>query len=909
MAALGPNLNPINNPPNPNGIQPPAPQNVNVVDAKLAEASARKLAKNILSGKMTTSGEFKTTSLGSHKANVLSGQINDRRKELSKQQGISGKLAHTFQRVKNFLTAGGRIRTDMQLLDEAEADLGTKIGKAESNAPQLKSGGVLLARGNIAENQFPGKKTVVVNSANTKLEWGRGGTNRALSDVVPKDKWENVHGHTSHRPFARSPDRIVVGEAVSGPQISDDFSMIQALGPRLDANTRQEDLPALQAQVLEAYENALKLAKEQGAECVQVPQFCTGSFMRDAPDDVKKAWPDMVNTAFLLAVQSQNRDGAMQVAMVIPEGATEPDFARASLGTAALREQVQRSQMKLIADMVRLAETHDMVAFYKDGPTACFGNFSTVPGGFEVQTAFLGKKRFYNVEAALHYAKAENAIILGRGNVDKLANDPLFKELQLCKTGEEALRLGRALERKYPQLYSNGAHGWHNGTKQKAVFEALQAKFALEPFHSLLQATGDTYLLEHKASPKAQDNYWSDGGDGKGVNALGYMLMAIRSGVTEVETLDLQIDPNHPDYVADKAVSKHAETANAGLDYTIYGQDRPREPSNAVRQEGAGPDHFEQDLERSLLSRAEQGDPEAKFELGLRYRLEHPEVAVRYFQELESNPEFAGRVREQMRDLELFDEMPSDDEYDALPEPAEDVHPGRAIASALFDQAQAADLNKNWVKFQENYARLQPDNTPLDQLKEGLVHLERMRREERSEADRVKVDEMDGMIAALKSRIEVTEQNLPPLEVRREQAQAVFKEFRSVNAGFNRLRGSEELQTALAKMKELRAQCNGELNPLSELQEMDNVLNMAEATVKRLTTYNDLKALIEGKLFKIDNSNKNAVEKNDAKRELIATQDFQRLKEIELAYMRFPPALRLNFAYKLVEEMRRSFNG
>lgn len=1135
MAALGPNLNPIN-PPNPNGIQPPVEhREVNVVNEKLAEATNRQLAKNILSGTMSRDRrELQTKSLDKHTFKALKNEVKVRQEKLEKKEATETKTgravnmaSHLFQRFKNFMMAGGRFKTDAQLLDMAskktrpslemsktdsegrpiregfqlpmgnrirgmsttrlakqapiaekgaeyerfgrtereslafkaqrkvahkaleptqientslenffkgcvtealaavaadegrespasfnklqveflddclsqiidefrdsgepfsgewlafrlkerllegntkkdsvvredwkveltkmtahmtpaerarlnreynarvegtsilswkpteerdftwfifpeygeigKGDFVHKLSLAQKVMDKLCSGEKFLERvqaeigfenpeelhvspvqifyGNIAENQFPGKKTVVVNSANTKLEWGRGGTNRALSEVISKKSWEAVHGHTSHRPFARTPDRIVVGEAVIGPKISDGFEMIQALGPRLDAKTTVKDLHALQMEVYEAYSNALQLAKEQGAECVQVPQFCTGSFMRDAPPDVKQVWPDMVNTAFLLAVEMQNSDGAMQVAMVIPEGATAPDFDAAAEKTATLREGIEQKHDALIAGMRNIAASSDMVAFYKDGPTACFGNFATVPGGFVVGTSLANGVRFYNVEAAFQHAKAMHAMEIGREKAKSLGEDPLFRELQLCKTGDEALRLGRALENKYPALYAASAPDWHNGVKQEAMFVALRAKFAIEPFRSLLTATGDTYLLEHKASSKARDNYWSDGGSGEGVNALGQMLMAIRGGGPRPE---LVINPNIEGYEPNSEIKKHARTANEGLGYTIYGFG----PESSVGRPAPRAKPTAEDARQALLEKANQGDATAQFEVGMLYRLEDPELSQQYLEEAAANnPELAENVDAAIRNLEFIDLMPSDEEYSALEEPME-------------------ERNQNWVKFQESYARLQPDNTSLDQLKEGLVQLERFRREERPEADRVKLDEMDGMIAALKSRIEVTEQNLPPLEVRQEQAQVAFKDFRQLYGDFNRFQDVDSLKNALADLKALRGKCGPDLNTPAQLQEMNAQITLAENFLKRVTVYHELKAVVEGKINAI-RSEGDVESQNKQIREFMQKDgDFQRMHNFELNHSRVVKGHPFTYARELIRSARPNY--
>lgn len=317
------------NPMRPEGVpeyQPPkkvpeAPQK------KLHEVSIGKLARTILSSKMRI-GEDAKTNLGTHSISALEDELGDKRvflsaREKDRLKHSGGKaqnwVVHAFERFKNAVKgAGFKKNSDLITLAEAKLDQVSKPISGFEN--------VYLVRGNIAEKQFADEKvTVAVNAANPDLEWGRGGTNRAFSNVIPRDQWESVHGQT----YKVQSTKIKVGEALVGPQIKPGFTLVQALGPRLDARTEPRHLAALQKEVFNAYNNALKRAGEQGAKCVQLPQLCTGSFMKDASDAVKHDWPRLVNAAFLAAVLV-NKDRGLEVAMVIPEGAQTPDFKDAA---------------------------------------------------------------------------------------------------------------------------------------------------------------------------------------------------------------------------------------------------------------------------------------------------------------------------------------------------------------------------------------------------------------------------------------------------------------------------------------------------------------------------------------------------------------------------------------------------
>jgi ribA/ribD-fused uncharacterized protein len=62
--------------------------------------------------------------------------------------------------------------------------------------------------------------------------------------------------------------------------------------------------------------------------------------------------------------------------------------------------------------------------------------------------------------------------------------------------------------------------------KEDVMRAALEAKFTQHPgLRSLLLQTGDAELIEHTKN----DAYWGDGGDGKGRNRLGHLLMELRT--------------------------------------------------------------------------------------------------------------------------------------------------------------------------------------------------------------------------------------------------------------------------------------------------------------------------------------------------------------------------------------------
>ena len=66
--------------------------------------------------------------------------------------------------------------------------------------------------------------------------------------------------------------------------------------------------------------------------------------------------------------------------------------------------------------------------------------------------------------------------------------------------------------------------GW-DSLRNDVMRTALHAKFTQhEAAREVLLGTGDEELVEHTA----RDSYWGDGGDGKGQNMLGRLLMELR---------------------------------------------------------------------------------------------------------------------------------------------------------------------------------------------------------------------------------------------------------------------------------------------------------------------------------------------------------------------------------------------
>jgi ribA/ribD-fused uncharacterized protein len=137
------------------------------------------------------------------------------------------------------------------------------------------------------------------------------------------------------------------------------------------------------------------------------------------------------------------------------------------------------------------------IRFYRvSEPFGEFSNFS--PHGFE-----LCGKRWPTSE---HYFQAQ-----------KFAGTEHEDELRLAKSPMVVARMGRSRQRPLRQ-------DWEM-EKENIMREALLAKFTQNPaLRSLLLSTGEAEIIEHTTN----DKYWGDGGDGRGKNRLGILLMELR---------------------------------------------------------------------------------------------------------------------------------------------------------------------------------------------------------------------------------------------------------------------------------------------------------------------------------------------------------------------------------------------
>lgn len=100
----------------------------------------------------------------------------------------------------------------------------------------------------------------------------------------------------------------------------------------------------------------------------------------------------------------------------------------------------------------------------------------------------------------------------------KFVGTPHMEQIRRASTPSLAARMGR--ERTRPLR-----RDW-DSVRMDVMCRALRAKFMQhDDLRDLLVRTGNARLVEHTAN----DAFWGDGGDGRGQNHLGRLLMALRT--------------------------------------------------------------------------------------------------------------------------------------------------------------------------------------------------------------------------------------------------------------------------------------------------------------------------------------------------------------------------------------------
>ncbi len=143
--------------------------------------------------------------------------------------------------------------------------------------------------------------------------------------------------------------------------------------------------------------------------------------------------------------------------------------------------------------------TQDIYFYSERAEHGEFSNFASYP-------IVLGGKRWPSVE---HYFQAQ-----------KFADAAAREEIRRAKTPALAAELGRDRRRKPRRDWEHAKLG--------VMREAVEAKFRQHvTLRALLLSTGDARLVERTE----HDDFWGDGGDGRGRNELGRILMAVRTAL------------------------------------------------------------------------------------------------------------------------------------------------------------------------------------------------------------------------------------------------------------------------------------------------------------------------------------------------------------------------------------------
>lgn len=100
----------------------------------------------------------------------------------------------------------------------------------------------------------------------------------------------------------------------------------------------------------------------------------------------------------------------------------------------------------------------------------------------------------------------------------KFAGSPQEEKIRKASSPMMAAELGRSRKVRMRKNWDN--------MRDNVMYEALKAKFTQhEELKTLLLSTADKVLVEHTEN----DDYWGDGGNGKGKNKLGKLLMKLRA--------------------------------------------------------------------------------------------------------------------------------------------------------------------------------------------------------------------------------------------------------------------------------------------------------------------------------------------------------------------------------------------
>ena len=116
------------------------------------------------------------------------------------------------------------------------------------------------------------------------------------------------------------------------------------------------------------------------------------------------------------------------------------------------------------------------------------------------------------------------------GDFSNFAAWPIKVDGKTWPTSEHYFQAQKFLDEKYREEIRRVSSpkplrkNWES-VKEQVMRKALRAKFEQHAkLRALLLATAPAKLVEHTEN----DAYWGDGGNGKGKNRLGYLLMELR---------------------------------------------------------------------------------------------------------------------------------------------------------------------------------------------------------------------------------------------------------------------------------------------------------------------------------------------------------------------------------------------
>lgn len=108
----------------------------------------------------------------------------------------------------------------------------------------------------------------------------------------------------------------------------------------------------------------------------------------------------------------------------------------------------------------------------------------------------------------------------------KFENEAYQEKIRKAESPMKGAELGRSRKERILKNWDN--------KKDNVMFEAVRAKFMQHPeLGQMLRDTGNAKIIEHTEN----DAYWGDGGDGKGKNKLGKILIKVREELREKPNL------------------------------------------------------------------------------------------------------------------------------------------------------------------------------------------------------------------------------------------------------------------------------------------------------------------------------------------------------------------------------------